>query len=128
MSVLRFKADLEAFAKKLDLSKRVVVKRFALDAWTRMSERTPVDTGRARHGWTIKEGEPSDFIPEEGQYGKPELPGFFNPSGEQSVFITNAVDYIRYLEDGSSKRAPAGMIRITLAELEAEAEFIINNS
>ncbi len=36
------------------------------------------------------------------------------------VFIVNNVNYILWLEDGSSTQAPNGMLRVTLAELETE--------
>ena len=48
--------------------------------------------------------------------------------GTKSVFITSALDYIKYLDQGSSQQAPAGMVNITIAELEAEVEFITENN
>jgi hypothetical protein len=34
-------------------------------------------------------------------------------------------DYMQYLEQGSSQQAPAGMVDLTLAEIEVEIENII---
>ena len=33
------------------------------------------------------------------------------------VFISNNVDYIEFLEEGSSKQAPNGMVAVTVEEL-----------
>jgi len=125
-NVRKFQSDLEAFAEKIDTDIGVVVTKLALDAWAGITERTPVDTGRARASWTIKESEPSDFIPDKGASEQPTEP-VAQFDGTDSVFITSALDYVRYLEDGSSKQAPAGMIEVTLAELEAEVEFILDS-
>ena len=46
--------------------------------------RTPVDTGKARRGWRVVE-----------------LAG-------GNIRVSNRVDYVQYLEDGSSKQAPRG--------------------
>lgn len=130
MSAQKFKADLEKFAEVIDVNLAVATRKLAIDAWTRITERTPVDTGRARASWDIKEGSPSDFVPgEDDDEASIDLAKFAGDiSGTESVFITSGLDYIRYLEDGSSTQAPAGMIAITLAELEAEVEFIIKNN
>lgn len=60
----------------------------------RIQARTPVDTGNARDGWNI--------------VGKGD--------------IVNHVPYIQYLEYGHSNQAPAGMIRVSLAEVPQIAE------
>lgn len=54
----------------------------------RIQARTPVDTGNARDGWNI-----------------------------DGLNIINMVPYIVYLENGWSKQAPAGMIRVSLEEV-----------
>lgn len=126
----RFRADLDAFAQKLDLAPRVVTQRIVIDLHTRITQRTPVKTGRARASWDIKEGSPSDYIPSEAEDGN--APVGPDPTaaasgitGEDPVFITTALDYVQYLEDGSSQQAPAGMVRLSMAEVEAEIEAII---
>lgn len=125
-NVRSFQADLKELAKKLDISIGLVITKISLDAWSRITQRTPVDTGRARASWTLKEGQPSDFVPSEGSSGQPSPPAA-SFDGKTSVFVTSNLDYIRYLEQGSSNQAPAGMVAITLAELEAEAESIIGS-
>ena len=122
-SLRAFKGDLKEFAKKLDVNLGIVVTKIALEAWTRITDRTPVDTGRARASWQIKEGEPSSTIPDEEDHADPSPPVVLF-KGKKSVFVTSALDYIIYLEGGSSNQAPAGMVEITMAEIETEIEAI----
>ena len=67
------------------------------ETFEQIQRRTPVDTGNARSGWTIER-----------------LEG----NGETVWKITNSVGYAVYLEYGWSKQAPAGMLRVSLLELE----------
>lgn len=128
-----FDAGLEQFAKVLDIAPRVVMRRIVLDVHTRITNRTPVATGRAKASWDVKNGTPSNFIP-------PITVGKVNPAsaagkdvsnqiasitGTMPVYITTAIDYMKYLENGSSQQAPAGMVRISMAEIEIEIEDII---
>jgi len=100
-----------------------IVRATALEFIGRAIKRTPVDTGRARAGWTALmqiEGLP---LPMGGG-------GSFNASdaqkglGESSAKVTddyvevvNGVPYIVQLEYGSSAKEPAGMVRISLYEM-----------
>jgi hypothetical protein len=69
--------------------------RFVLEG---VKAKTPVDTGRARDGWKMEiDGE------------------------EYRVF--NEVPYIGFLEAGSSKQAPQGMVALTLSELALHGPF-----
>lgn len=76
-----------------------VEKKVALEVFKRIVARTPVDTGLARDSWVLSGSAPN-------------------------YLISNPQPYINKLEHGSSKQAPAGMVRITLAELENIAETI----
>jgi hypothetical protein len=124
-------ADIQAFGKKLDLAPQLIVRRIVADLHNRVAKRTPVDTGRARASWDVKEGSPSDYVPPitVGKTGSAEAKNIAanleSITGEAPVFITSALDYMKYLEDGSSQQAPAGMVRISLAEIEIEIEDII---
>lgn len=120
MKGFTFGADLHAFAKAIEVDLDTVHERVVYDIHNRVTERTPVDTGRARAAWQITVGEPSTFIMPEGVYGPPPPPPMPAMSIKDVVYITNNVPYIEYLEDGSSKQAPAGMVALSLAEIEAE--------
>lgn len=117
----RFDIDLNKFSKKLNISVTQVVRKVSLDIWTGVTKRTPVDTGRARASWNLSE----EFV---NLATQPE--GFNSPNAVGSrgtitgkgkvVWITNNVSYIEFLENGSSKQAPTGMVEITLAEAAAK--------
>jgi hypothetical protein len=121
--VSSFQADLRKFAKKINVAPKVVMQRIAAD----LHGRTPVDTGRARASWDIKQGSPSDYLPpEETAAGAKDVTSeLATITGKQTVYVTTAIPYMKYLEQGSSKQAPAGMVRLSLAEIEVEIEDII---
>ena len=79
---------------------------------------TPVDTGRARAAWQVSFGSPNLNIPPESEVDKPGNNTLaknrrrileFRVGGE--MFLSNAVPYIGFLDQGSSKQAPEGFSR-----------------
>ena len=85
--------------------------------------RTPVDTGRARANWTVGLGAPNTTFNQ----------AWFDKSGEDTIsrarsvirrmaqgetaYIGNQTPYVIYLEYGHSGQAPAGMVRISVADM-----------
>lgn len=98
-----------------------------LDMSKRIIDRTPVDTGRARSNWQAETGGqiPSGKIPVSGKVsGDAAASRAINSamgalsehkSGESLVLVNN-LEYIQYLEEGTSKQAPSGMVKVTVAE------------
>ncbi len=121
-----FNAPLEKFAKLIDVNLATVVRVITGDLWGMITQRTPVDTGRARASWQVSEGKPSMAAPSPGTYGPPSAvsAGFENISGTQPVYIVSNLDYIEALENGWSKQAPVGMVAISIAEVEARIEIL----
>lgn len=138
--VLRFEADLAAFAKRVDEDLSSVRKKVAFAVFKGVVDRTPVDTGRARLGWAMTDGSPSTFVPPKQEKGSSPKPGptpesqaatFSDPYGV--TWIANNTPYIAVLEYGRkvktedgervvfpwSKKAPDGMVVVTLADVEA---------
>lgn len=129
-NLFAFEADLEAFADQIDVELRTVIKRIVIALHDRIVERTPVDTGRARASWGIEKDEVGSYEAEEGtslsgdqaarvakgQQGK--LRQDFDPYVVWWIF--NNLPYILKLEYGHSSQAPSGMVRLALAEVEAE--------
>lgn len=121
----------EAVVRSLRQKTDRFVRALTLEATRRVVLRTPVRTGRARNNWNVGRGSPTLQNVPEGNY--PE-------SGSQAlgrarsviarlqagdtVWITNALAYIPALEGGHSKQAPAGMIAVTVAELQPLVERI----
>lgn len=123
MSAQKFNLQLSEFIPKAEKEAAKIVRLIALDLYSRITLRTPVDTGRARAGWALSVNAPSNWVPPEGLGGvqpvQSDISGF---NLDQVIYIVNNVSYVVYLENGSSDQAPAGMVRISLAEIEAELE------
>ena len=90
------KADLKEFGAELETGIDDERVRLAEEIFERIVERTPVDTGELRDAWVL----------EHGDKGVSE--------------IRNDADHALAVEFGHSSQAPQGMVRITLAEIEAE--------
>jgi hypothetical protein len=119
-----FDADLKKFAKKAGLNLETVVRKVSFDIWNSVSATTPVDTGRAQGSWNITEEVVNLTVKPEGQYGAGSRGAVGRISGKKDVYITNNVEYIVFLEEGSSQKAPQGMTKIALAEAKAELDSV----
>lgn len=116
----------EEFAKSLDLAVDIVMRRLTLDAWGRLTKRTPVDTGRARASWGISQAELPGGPPiPPGEHAAPTDPDVSGIDGKSMVFVSSNLVYMERLENGHSKQAPKGMVRITVAEIAAEIDVIL---
>jgi len=125
---IKFK-NLPAFNKELQLfgkqttpeAERFFAGRLALDLLRRIVFRTPVDTGRARGNWQTVVGSSNESTVEGG--GAPLAGGAAVIAGAPPfsvITIFNNVKYIRKLEEGSSRQAPTGMVRVSVAEVDAQ--------
>ena len=105
------------------------VRALMLEVTKRIVMRTPVDTGRARGNWNVGIGNPDRAVSENGDkngggtIARGEVV-IESANGEQPFFITNSLPYIVPLEDGWSKQAPAGMVKLTVAELQPLASQV----
>ena len=87
----------------------------ALAIGQRLAITTPVDTGRARSNWFASKGAPVADIRDNIDLGGSASVADVRRIAEsvekgESIFITNSLPYIRRLNEGSSKQAPAGFI------------------
>lgn len=122
-SLDKFNAEVkEFFQKKLPSEVIKAQKKLVLEALRRVVQRTPVDTGRARGNWQVSIASPAESVLDasdkdgggtisKGLAAMASLPPY------QIVWISNNVDYIEFLEEGSSKQAPQGMVRMTVLDL-----------
>jgi hypothetical protein len=125
MSAKTFSLELDKWFKDEVEDKIVQITRMiGLEVLKRVILKTPVDTGRARGNWFVAIGSPSSAA-----NGNPDKPGqttidagsavITGLTEAQAVWITNNLPYIGRLENGYSQQAPAGMVAVTMAELEA---------
>lgn len=100
-----------------------LVRAVGFEALGRLMRRTPVRKGRARANWNVAVGSIDRAENAEAttadvgakQAAGMQVIGAFAIGGR--LFITNSVPYIGRLEDGSSKQAPQGMVKVTAAEM-----------
>lgn len=108
---MTFLNDIRKFNKKAERTALMAFKQVALAASDKVTERTPVDTGKAKGSWMGGINSPAR-----------NSPGYLAVIGRlklgDTFFLTNNQPYIRRLEYGWSMQAPAGMVRITVAEFQ----------
>ena len=120
---MTFSADLRAFRNRTGIKFDQVVRKVVFDMTAGIVKMTPVDTGQARSNyfWGVQEVTATD--PTQTKAGAPSITRAAefatNLSAGGVVFLTNNLPYIMPLEFGSSKQAPAGMARVTVARFQA---------
>lgn len=99
-----------------------VTRGLALRALVGVVMRTPVDTGRARGGWSTSlggaTGRDTGVLDRSGS--APIAQGtatIGQHKGYEQIVLENNVPYIGKLDEGSSQQAPDGMTELTLADL-----------
>lgn len=121
----RFELDVREFAKQTEINLETVIKRVSFDVYNKAKKNTPVDTGRARGSWNISEEYADLSSLPQGQYPSGTSNAVGNISGKEEVHVSNNVEYIDVLDQGSSRQAPQGIVDITVAQVEAELAVII---
>ncbi len=129
-NIIEFQSDIEAFAHAVRVNTGVAMKSIVDDIAERVINGTPVDTGRARDNWNETLDAPSDDYdphPElkHGDAIKPHAQPDLQIDGTRPVFITNNTPYILFLENGSSKQAPAGMAQLAVTVVEERVDQVI---
>jgi hypothetical protein len=121
----RFNADLEKFADLLGVAVGVVRKTVAFQIWDGVIEKSPVDKGTFRGSWQMQDGAPgTNELPDPpadagGNYYPPPARPQISDVPFEVTWITNPKVYGPPLEFGHSSQAPHGMVRVTMAEVEA---------
>lgn len=133
-----FALSLARFAEVAPDKARTVVRKVALDALSRVVLRTPVGNpslwkhkppagyvgGRLRANWNVSVGAPDVSVSfRRDKAGQVTIARGTNAitasDGERSIYIVNSLPYVREIEyEGHSRQAPAGMVRITVTELQ----------
>lgn len=116
-----FTLQIAAFVAKAGKRADVAVRKVALDMFTRVILKSPVDTGRFRGNWQVTIGlKPVPQIADKDKGGGATIAKAQALVGQAKagdvIALSNSLPYARALEYGHSKQAPAGMVRITVAE------------
>lgn len=124
----KFDFDLKEFAQVLQLDFLLVLKKVIFQLFRAIILHTPVDTGRAASSWAMSKHNPGDFVWPPIDKKTQASPAAAAGNAMQNIvpvddvnsvyYIYNNVEYILELENGKSRQAPAGMVAVSLAEVE----------
>jgi hypothetical protein len=142
-----FGLQLDDFARKVGVSGTTVAKRVGFDVFGRIVRKTPVDTGRARASWNISVNQADRSLANVQTTVKPgttitktlqrrsvkaavtalqnQTLGTFQMKPGDTIWISNNLPYIVKLEEGHSKQAPAGMVAVSIAEVNVSMSRLV---
>lgn len=120
-----FRLSLERFGKITQEQATTIVRKITLELDSAVVLSTPVDTGRARGNWFPSVDNPVTTVDlastdKSGAGSVQRATAFIamSPIGH-TVWLSNNLDYIEKLENGSSKQAPNGMVAMNMARIVA---------
>lgn len=109
---------IDKLAEKAKVETETIVRKITFDIFRGVVLKSPVLTGRFRANWNVSLGAPN--------YETSEATGQARTDGEVrkalgfkaggTTYLTNGLPYARRLEYGYSQQAPAGMVRLTVAD------------
>lgn len=129
---MSFRADVARFTAATEKASDEIVRGVTISLFTSIIKDTPVDTGRARGEWQA-----TTETPASGENGREDTSGAGSISEVISktpliaggeTLLTNNLPYIEDLEYGSSKQAPAGMVRKNLARITRLVRVMVNQN
>ena len=119
---MSFSGDIRNFAKDAAEAHDKITRAATLELFGGVIKSTPVDTGRARGNWQTAVGTPpSDQLERDDKSGAQaiaEVEANTPPGAGQQTYLVNNLPYIMALEEGSSKKAPEGMVRKNVARVQ----------
>ena len=114
-------------AKQIEAAKEhaeLIAKKTMIELFNRVIQKSPVDTGRFRANWNCSIGSPDLSTSQEidpsgsGAISKATSTVVSYTLNGKSVFLTNNLPYAERLENGWSKQAPNGMVRLSVMEIQ----------
>ena len=133
---MTFALDIERFAQKTDQRLDLIVRKVALEIFSRVVQMTPVDTGRARANWGVGVNTMPTGTTDATEDPTPDIESAVAAArAGDTIYLVNNLPYIGMLEYGGypegprtvggfSAQAPQGMVRVTLVSFPG----IVNQS
>lgn len=150
----KWTGDLSKYSKTQTNKVKEIKNKFVFSLYSSITQKTPVDTGRARGNWTVSPENPDLSVDENATKVKyrnyADMP---KSKGDESMFISNALPYIVTLEyggypdpvkkgsldkktgryviksaNGYSKQAPNGMVGVTIADAKNILDKVIRET
>lgn len=123
-NIREFTMGLDRFVDEIDTNVEKIHRGVALEGLKGVVRMTAVDTGRARANWQVTQNVPatSEVDATDKRGTKTRRAGFEEAQKATAysvTHITNNVDYIEDLENGSSQQAPQGMLHVTYNRLQS---------
>jgi hypothetical protein len=131
---MSFVNDLNRWAERTERSIDQVVRKTRLDVVEMVTEKMPVDTGQARGSLIASIGSPAnspDTIDNSGSNDAAVARAMPAISADSNniFYYTSTLDYVKDLEDGSSRvQAPHGMFKISAIQLRRAIREAIRNA
>ena len=113
-----FGEQLQDVLKNMTGDTELALKKAAVDLFRLIAERTPVDTGRAKANWSIDKIEHNRTEDVGDSTVASKANDFFRKWNiqDKQIVILNNLEYIEFLENGSSQQAPAGMVSVSFKD------------
>ena len=128
---MSFSLDIKDFAEKTQQDAHKVKRSIAVNLADLIIKATPVDTGRLRGNWQASVGAPAkgelDTTDKESDKTLTAAITKFSAETNDSYFLANNLPYAQPIEYGWSKeQAPQGMVRVSIKEVQADLQRIID--
>jgi hypothetical protein len=119
MSQNRWTIPLDRLAAKSSAKLETVVRAVTLQLFVSVVRRSPVDTGRFRSNWNISYGSPDITVTQLASQtrGMQQANQAMQQPVGGIVYLSNGLAYAGKLENGWSKQAPYGMVKLAASEL-----------
>lgn len=124
-----FSDQIAAFARKTEAKIETAIRKIALDVFSEVILKSPVDTGRFRGNWQVAIGNvPAGTLEVEDKtgtvtIGKVQAEVLSLKAGD-TIYLVNNLPYALPLEYGHSGQAPEGMVRITVQRFKPIVEAV----
>lgn len=124
-----FGADVNRWVDKTTEKLDVAVRKIALEMFSRVILRSPVDTGRFRANWQVAIGAvPSGTIALTDKSGQAAISNVqaiaLGLDSGDIITLVNNLPYAQRLEEGYSAQAPAGMVALTVQQFQSVANQV----
>lgn len=124
-----FADQVAAFERKAQDRIDMAFRKIALDLFTSVILKSPVDTGRFRANWQVAIGAaPEGTLELEDKTGAATISkadaAVAGLNGGETTYLVNNLPYAERLEDGYSGQAPAGMVRLTVQQYASLVERV----
>ena len=107
--------DLDGLNENVAVMADKVQRKAALDLFGELIQTTPIDTGRARAGWSMDARKGEDVPPLKASSYRPKSP--VPPKGAPFIIIYNNVEYIVPLNEGTATRPPRRFVQESIEKV-----------